>query len=145
MHNAFQELCAPHFWAIIITAAVVIFLVAGGQGLKPLIKAFINRLSGEHVEVNVIGEGGEMSGKLKESCKGCTLGDIPKNCPFHEAEHERSKRNEDEIKNLWTQQGVLRTEIMGKLDAIERGNRQIILALAKAGRLRPGDFETEGV
>jgi hypothetical protein len=144
LNETIKELCAPHFWAIILTAAAVIFLVAGGQNLKPLIKALINRLSGEHVEVNVIGEGGEMPGKQKEFCKTCGLGDIPKNCPFHEAEHERSKRNEDEIKNLWTQQGVLRTEIMGKLDAIERGNRQIILALAKAGRLRPGDFETDG-
>ena len=149
MADFIKELCAPHFWAILLTIGLMLLLLGAGVAIRPLLKklldAGINRLSGGRVEVNVIGEGGEVSGKQKEMCKTCGIvTDIPKNCPFHEAEHERSKRNEEEINKLWQNQSAIRTEIMTKLDAIEKGNRQIILALAKAGRLRPGDFDSDG-
>jgi hypothetical protein len=108
-----QRLCEPEHLAIIILVLLVALLVVGsGKGLSSIIVPFFKKVFGNgSTEVN-LNLGGDMGGKpSKESpCSVCGKFD-PKDCPFHEAEHERSLRNENDIKALWEQYGKMGDEM----------------------------------
>src|SRR5208337_1273424 len=102
MEEYFKELCAPHFWPIVITIAVMLLLMGSGVALRPLLKQLINaglkRLSGESVEVNI--NPGITGGPMAESstvCEGC---DLYKKCPMREAEKQRSLTNQKDIEKV---------------------------------------------
>jgi len=91
-----KDICAPHFWPIVITIGAMLILMGNGVAIRPLLKklfdAVIKRMSGESVEVVVnpspspnpmnlnptAGPGGAMpDGFLprrpsKEICEDCT-------------------------------------------------------------------------
>ena len=73
-----------------------------------------------------------MPGKLPEECKKCGID--PKLCPLHESEHERSKRNEKDIANLWEHYGKLGDEMRAGLKevtaSITESQKVILGALA---------------
>src|SRR5208337_389064 len=109
MEEYFKELCAPHFWPIVITIAVMLLLMGSGVALRPLLKQLINaglkRLSGESTEVNVnLGttETGEIMAhdKAAAMCAGCPGMTDPAKCPLHEAEVRGRIANENAIKEI---------------------------------------------
>lgn len=148
MTDFFKDLCAPHFWAIVITIVTMLLLVGAGVALRPalrkLLDALIKRLSGEHVEVNInAGQGEAMPGK-KAECVACGLLVDPTKCPLHVSEHYRSLRNEEDIKNLWQHFEDLSKEMRAGFVGVQATitssqatiltNQQLILAAVKKGR-----------
>lgn len=73
-----------------------------------------------------------MSGKHDKGspCMVCGKFD-PKDCPLHEAEHERSMRNEKGIGELVGDLKTTRTQLFGKLEGIEAVVVEIKVAVAK--------------
>ena len=156
MEQSLKDLCEPHLWAIAIVLLVLILmgplLYGAGVLLKPLIGKAINaglkRLSGESTEVNVnLGnagtqemsrhsdEMGEIMAKDKQSCIGCPGLIDPTKCPMHEAERERSLRNEKSIKELWDHFGNLQNELkkeIGEIKELAAANNATIIANQKA-------------
>jgi hypothetical protein len=99
-----KQVCAPHFWPIVITIAVMIMLMASGVALGPMLKGVITaltkRLAGDSVEVNInpaSAAGEEEMSKAHTICEGCEL---YKKCPMHEAEKQRSLANKEDIKEI---------------------------------------------
>ncbi len=162
MGEEFVNLCTPHLWAIFLTIGVMVLLFGSGQLLKPWISALIKRLSGGETEVNVnIGpngmaqemtrhsdEMGEIMAKDKLSCVGCPGLIDPTKCPMHEAERERSLRNEKSIKELWEHFGNLQSELKREISdikelaaannaAIVNNQRTILDAINKITPRRP--------
>ena len=125
--------------AIILTVLLLGIGVGIGRKLIPILQAVLGR---SQVNVNV-NEHSEREYSRDGGPKLC----IPDNCPDHKAEKERSLRNEKEYealwvetKSLWAQFDVLRKELLTKLDNIEEGNQQILLALIDTGKIRPSDL-----
>ncbi len=139
-HDALKELCAPHFWAILITAGTIIFLVASGQKIGPIFGAALKKIFGAPAEVNVNLGGGEMARTPKE-CETCGLVVDPTKCVMHQSEHERSLRNEEQIKALWANYEKMR----GEMNAGFQETRQTIIngqtAILKALGQRPHDWK----
>jgi hypothetical protein len=107
-----QAITEPHHLLLIIAVLILALILTGGtKGLSKIAEAGLSRLSGKTTEVNVeIGE--DVAGKPpKFECSACGLLVDPLKCPMHSGEHERSLRNEEEIKNLWLQFGELGKEM----------------------------------
>ena len=121
--------------AILLTLLLLAIGIGLGKYLGPLLRDFFGKGT---VNVNIEEE--RRDGDRHHGEKIC----IPDNCPDHKAEKERSIRNEAEIKLIWAQFGVLRTELMGKLGNIEDGTQQILLALVEKGQLRARDIKKGG-
>lgn len=127
------------FFSNHLGSAILLSILLLGVGIGigklaiPLLKDFFGKGT---VNVNI----GERESQERKGRKMC----IPEDCPEHLAEQERSHRNEEEIKLIWAQFGVLRTELVGKLSVIEDGNRQILLALVEKGQLRARDIKKGG-
>ena len=118
MEEYLKEICAPHFWPIVITIAVLFLIMASGVGIGPLLKKLVNaglkRLSGESTEVNVnLGVAGtqEMSRHSSEMgdimvrgknsmCADCPGLVDPGKCPLHEREVAGRQANEKAIKEI---------------------------------------------
>lgn len=114
----FAKLCEPHIGAIFVTIAGMALLFGLGGALKPLAMAAAKRwfgAGGTEVTVNlnpedeVIHDDHAREQRAREQavvCHTCTAtGTLvavdPSKCPMHEAERQRSLRNEEQIKELW--------------------------------------------
>ncbi len=139
MEEYLKELCAPHFWPIVITIAVMIVLMASGVAIRPLLVALfgaiINKLKGggETVNINLganvkaeMAEHGRKMGvimdaaKEKAICEACAKRGMvdPNMCPTHQAEKERSLRNEKSICDLWTHIGDVERSFRAEVAAV---------------------------
>ena len=82
-------------------------------------------------------------GRVPKECEGCNLLVDPSKCVMHQSEHERSLRNEEEIKNLWTKFGDLQKDMNTGFKetriTIMDGQTAILKALGK----RPADWEDD--
>lgn len=133
----FNKLCEPEHLIIIILALVLALLVVGsGRGLGKFIGQVLKKIfGGTEVNLNL---GGDMSGKLKKECEICGIFPDPNKCPFHQAEHERSIRNETEISKLWEHYGKLGEEMRSGFKEVQacitRSQEVIITALGSRQR-----------
>ena len=154
MEEYLKELCAPHFWPIVITIAVMIVLMASGVAIRPLLVALfgaiINKLKGggETVNINLganvkaemaehgrkmganvkaeMAEHGRKMGvimdaaKEKAICEACAKRGMvdPNMCPMHQAEKDRSLRNEKSICDLWTHIGDVERSFRAEVAAV---------------------------
>ena len=138
-----EKLCTtPHeveIAFIILFAALI--AVAIGKGGGKLLLDLLKKLIG-HESVNINLAGGEMA-RIPKECESCGLVVDPSKCVMHQSEHERSLRNEEEIKNLWTQFGNMRKEMNDGFKetriTIIDGQSAILKALGK----RPVDWEDD--
>jgi hypothetical protein len=136
--NFWKEVCDPHHLIIVILVLMVALLVTGaGRGIGGVISAFIKKVvGGKSVEINVVG-GGSMAGErpVPKECEGCGLVIDPTKCVMHQSEHERSKRNEAQIAQLWEEYGKLRNENLAaaaKLkDEMTAGFEKVNIGFAK--------------
>lgn len=126
-----NKLGEPEYLLIVILVLLVALLVVGaGKGGGKLLLQLLKRALG-HEEVNINLGGGDMSGKPKPTpCAGCTIVD-PKLCPLHEAEHERSIRNEKGIAELTNNFRNTTEKLWGKLDGMDGTLTEIKVAVAK--------------
>ena len=121
---------------MILYLVIVLLIVAfgGGPALKALFNAILKAFGHGGLEtiVNVGQLGDEMPGKLrKEMCATCGVFTDPSKCPLHESEHERSKRNESGIAELWKDVKEGRSKIFGKLDTMDTTLTDIKVAVGK--------------
>jgi hypothetical protein len=123
-----------HFYTTHLPSAIILTILLLGIGVgigKKLIPLLQEIFGKSQTQFNVnLGEQSERTGR-----KLC----IPESCPDHKAEKERSLRNETEIERIWAQFGLLRTELLTKLQNIENGNQEILLALVEAGKIAAKD------
>src|SRR5208282_88284 len=127
MEEYLKEICAPHFWPIVITIAVLFLIMASGVGIGPLLKKLVNaglkRLSGESVEVNINPgiTGGPMPGPNSPiACDECGF---YKKCLMHERRVSESKANKEaiakvdkRIDTLWTAHEQLQRDMISGFD-----------------------------
>ncbi len=119
-----------HLVIIILVLLVALLVVGAGKGGGKLLLQLLKKVFG-HEAVNINLGGGDMSGKPKATpCAGCTIID-PKLCPLHEAEHERSMRNEKRGEELSADLKTTRTQLFGKLEVIEATVNDIKVAVAQ--------------
>lgn len=99
---------------------LVIVLLIGSLGGGPLLRAMFNwilRLLGRGVSetiINVGPQGGAMpldAKSIKDPCASCGLLVDPTKCVMHQAEHERSLRNEEAIRAQWENMKQLRADM----------------------------------
>jgi hypothetical protein len=132
-----NRLCDPEHLAIIILVLLVALLVVGGgKGIGKLLGPILKKIFGGGTEVT-LNLGGEMAKKSRE-CETCGLVVDPRNCPLHEAEHERSKRNEEEINKLWEHYGKMGEEMRSGFKEVQRcineSQKTILIALGSRPR-----------
>lgn len=112
-----EFLCEPHhLWIAIAFLLLALLVLGGGKGigsklLSPLLKRLLNKKESP-VTINI--EGGEMPGEKNSELRGQSCPFDPANCRDHKAEHERSLRNIEAIKDLW---GAIKA-LQEKLDTI---------------------------
>ena len=130
---------------------IVIVLLISALGGGPVLKALFGSIlkifghGGGEVNVNIANPGptatGGVMGRVPKECEGCNLLVDPSKCVMHQSEHERSLRNEEEIKKLWDTYGNLRKEMNEGFKetrvTIMSGQSAILRALGK----RPTDWE----
>jgi len=137
-----------HELILYIVIALLISALGGGPVLRALFKSVIKIFGhgGGEVNVNIANPGptataGGVMGRIPKECEGCGLLVDPNKCVMHQSEHERSLRNEEEIKNLWADYGNLRREMNDGFKetrvTIMSGQSAILRALGK----RPADWE----
>jgi hypothetical protein len=122
-----EKLCEPHYLVIVVLVIAIIALGVGkglGNILGPLFKKVLGK---EGVNINI--GGGEMGKNEGTKAPSCSFVD-PNKCPDHKAEHERSMRNEDGIRELVSDLKATRIQLFGKLDGIEGVLTDIKVALA---------------
>lgn len=127
----FEQLCEPHHLFIIILVLVAALIALGGGKslggvLGPLFKKVLGR--GE-VNINL---GGDMGKNEANKPPSCAFVD-PKKCPSHQAEHERSIKNESNIDKIFDCLSDLKKEV-------REGNERILLALVAGGQIKIGDI-----
>jgi hypothetical protein len=129
-----EYICDPkHLWVIIGSLVFALLVVSIGRGGGALLLSLLKKLfgGGEKVNINL---GGGMSKKQKDehpACATCATYTDPTKCPLHEAEHERSLRNETGIKELVTDLRQTREKLFCKLDEIDHSLTEIKVAMAK--------------
>jgi len=110
----FAKLCEPeHLIIVILVLVIALILTGAGKGLGGVINAAVKRLlGGKDVNINLMGRDGVSGDKrtIPKECEGCGLIVDPTKCVMHQSEHERSKRNEAQIKSLWEEYGKISTE-----------------------------------
>lgn len=136
----FERFCEPHHLVIIIIAMVIAFIaLGGGKGLGSILGPLFKKVLGKgEVNINLGGDMGKNEGTKAPSC----LVVDPAKCPDHKAEHERSIRNEDGIRELVTDLKATRGQLFGKLEAIENSVNEINVAVAKL--VAVADYQREG-
>lgn len=104
-----SRLCEPeHLIIVILVLLMALLIVGGAKGIGKSIGTLVRKFfGGNSVNVNL---GGGMAKKSTE-CATCGLVVDPKNCPLHEAEHERSMRNEKTNEEQWKAIEKLATEM----------------------------------
>ena len=121
---------------------LVIVLLIGALGGGPTLKALFNAIlkvfgkGGSETVVNVL-PGGVMA-KVPKECEGCGLAVDPSKCAMHQAEHERSLRNETQITELWKTYGEMRKEMSAGFKEVNKSideSKTVILG-ALAGTRR---------
>ena len=140
------EFLGLHELILYIAIALLISALGGGPLLKALFNAGLKVFGkgGSEVNVNFASPGpttaGGAMGRVPKECEGCGLLVDPTKCVMHMSEHERSLRNEEEIKNLWKNFGELRKEVNDGFKetrvTIMSGQSAILKALGK----RPADW-----
>lgn len=144
MGEALKELCAPHFWAIILTAAVLILFFGAGVALRPLIRklldALIKRLSGEHVEVNISGTWGAVP---KDSKSGFQNVCDPNKCAPLMTVKTQQQRNIADIQGFGEKVDHLTDLFFKKLNFIQSQNNVILRAMMKNNQLLESDIPKE--
>jgi len=118
-----------HHLALVILALTVVILLLGiGRGGGSLMVTLLKKLvKGTDVNINV----GEADvGKTSEVPGACILID-PSRCVAHEAEKERSMRNEAAISELKADLKTTRQQLFGKLETLESMLGDIKVAIAK--------------
>ncbi len=153
MEEYLKDICAPHFWPIVITIGAMFILMGSGVAIRPLLKklfdAVIKRVSGESVEVvvNPGGTGGEMAQQNPTICEGCNL---YKKCRMHGTRESESKANKEKIEYvnhrvdiLWAAHEELAKEMRGSFLRVQEtmassertilANQSLILAAVKGG------------
>lgn len=127
-----NKLCEQEHLVIIILVLLVALLVVGvGKGGGKLLLQLLKKVFG-HEEININLPGGDMGRKPDNTspCMACGKFDA-KDCPYHEAEHERSIRNEKGIDILTGDLKATRSLLFGKLETIEGSVNEIKVAVAK--------------
>jgi hypothetical protein len=120
-----------HLILIIAVLTLMVVVISSGKGLGTLVNYLLKKVLGTH-EVTVINEmptaprSGRTSGDNPQICKFS-----PEQCNAHQAEFERSKRNEGDIKNLQAEFVTFKTTFFAKLDGIEEGINAIRVTLAE--------------
>ena len=125
---------------IILYIVIALLVVAFGGG--PALKAMFNVIlkvfgkGGSETIVNVL-PGGSMA-KVPKECEGCGLAVDPSKCAMHQAEHERSLRNETQITDLWKTYGEMRKEMSAGFKEVQTSinetQKTILGALARTRR-----------
>lgn len=138
-----------HELILYIVIVLLISALGGGPVLRALFKSALKIFGHGGGEVNVnIGNPGPMTregivGKVPKECEGCGLLVDFKKCVMHQSEHERSLRNEEEIKSLWANYGALRQEMNDGFKetrvTIMSGQSAILKALGQ----RPTEWEDD--
>ena len=141
------EFLGLHELILYIVIALLISALGGGPVLKALFNAVLKVFGkgGSEVNVSFANPGptntGDVMGRVPKECEGCGLLVDPSKCVMHTAEHERSLRNEAEIRKLWDNFGDLRKEMNTGFKetrvTIMSGQSAILRALGK----RPTDWE----
>ena len=128
-----EKLCeAHHLIIIIIVLLLALIFIGAGKGLGGLLGPVLKRLMGKETEVNInIGEEMKLSDNEKRAAS-CPLVD-PQKCTAHQAEHERSMENQNNIEKLFGCISELKEEV-------RNGNERILLALVAGGQIKPGDI-----
>ncbi len=129
--------CDPHHLLIIIGVLILALLLANvGTGLKGVIGPALKKFLGKgDVTVNI--QGGEMAENPKRpEYQGPACSFDPKDCKSHEAEHERSIRNEAGIAEIKKEFRDYKELFFKKLDALETGQQKILLAMVASGAIR---------
>jgi hypothetical protein len=122
---------------------VVVLLLISALGGGPVLRALFNsmlKIFGKGGGETVINLGGNMRTIPKE-CEGCGLMVDPTKCVMHQSEHERSLRNQEEIKSLWENYGKMRTEMNDGFKEIRVTIMSGQTAILKAIGKRPTDWE----
>ena len=149
-----DKMIFPATWAgylglheIILYIVIVLLVVAfgGGPALKVLFNAILKVFGhgGSETVVNVELPGGSMA-KVPKECEGCGLAVDPSKCAMHQAEHERSLRNETQITDLWKTYGEMRKEMSAGFKEVQTSinetQKTILGALAgdRIGFAKPG-------
>jgi len=123
MPEALKDLCEPHFWAILITAAVMVLLFAAGVGLKPLINLIIKWLSKAETEVNINIPGSVASQEEMER-HSTKMGEImadSKNDAFKLSLQYNEKefaRLDKRVDQLWEHHETLEKELLAKIEKL---------------------------
>lgn len=117
-----------HLLLIIGILILVVVLVSAGRGVGTLVNGLIKKFFGSHdVTVNLNEDRAPAAGKGEE-VRVCKFS--PDQCMEHRAEYERSRRNENDIKNLKTEFSEFKTAFFKKLETIEGGVNDIKVTLA---------------
>jgi hypothetical protein len=120
-----EKLCEPHHLLIIIGLLfLLLLLIFLGLPIRKLIGAALKKLLGKN-EVNINLQGGEMKNSAS-----------PDNCPAHQAEHERSIRNQENIGKLFDKIDNLKTCIEEGSRTVSREIGDMKIAIIKALTLR---------
>ena len=133
-----EKLCTtPHeveIAFIVLFAALI--AVAVGKGGGKILLELIKKLFG-HGDVNVNVGGGGM-GKIPKECESCGLVVDPTKCVMHQSEHERSMRNESQIKQIWAEYSKLRDETLAAQtkikDEMAAGFEKVNASIAESNR-----------
>ncbi len=118
-----------HLILIIVALVAALILVGGGKGLGKLVGPVMKKLIGKEAEVTV-NIGGDMAGASKKD-QPCGFMINPKYCPAHEAEHERSIRNEETNEKQWQAIKELGKEINAGIAQLQKDQAEGIASLHK--------------
>lgn len=124
-----SKLCEPeHMVIIILVLLAALIAVGSGRGLGKFIGPLLRRFSGKSAVTINVGEGEMPNADSEKRVPSCPLVD-PGKCPSHQAEHERSIKNETNIEKLFVGLSDLKKEI-------REGNERILLALVAGGHVK---------
>ena len=148
MTDFFKDLCAPHFWAIILTIMVMLLLIGAGVALRPVLRklldAIIKRVSGEHVVVeNIIGETG--GAVAKDAKSGFQNVCDPSKCAPLMTIKTQQQRNITDIHGFGEKMDHLTDLFFKKLNFIQSQNAVILRAMMKNGQLNESDIPKESL
>ena len=120
-------------FAILFAALIAVSIgKGGGKLLLDLLKKLVGH---ESVSINLAG--GEMA-KIPKECESCGLVVDPTKCVMHQSEHERSMRNEAQIKQIWAEYSKLRDETVAaqnKLrDEMTAGFKEVNASISESNR-----------
>ena len=136
-----KELCEPHHLLIIIAVLILaIVSLGGGKGLGTLIGPLFKKIFGKGTELTVslgpmeteMGRYADKMDSLLHQGPACPLVD-PTKCTSHQAEHERSLENKENIEKLFS-------AVSGLKEEIRSGNERILLALVAGGQIKVTDI-----